>query len=616
MLVLVVFLLLANVLLLSAYSFIGKQTYLELEINDMRALLNSAQSFYQYRDEVFVDARSYISILSFLESTTNAKIYYTVDLYTNIAQNDYLYGVVSRVATGESVTDTNSGAWGSIKTICLAEPLRNTDGSIGGAIILVKQTQQIDNAFDKLNSVLWVMAAFMFPPLILIAYVSAQKMSKPMQDMTNLAIQVTNGNYEVRANENLKGEMGIFARAMNRMSEEISKTIFQLNSEKRQLGYILSSFSEGVAAIDEVGNLTHYNPALMRMFGTVDISCPLDLVPDRSVWEAFTAVIDSKESRSLHYELPGEKTLWISIVPVMSDDDTCIGAVGLFKDMSEIEKLDRVRRDYVANVSHELRTPLTAIRGLLEPLADGMIKDDSTKDRYYAIMLKEVERLSRLITDLLQLSRLQSGTEYMEVKSFDINELLNDIIQSYKNEAANRGINLSLLTHELPVVLSDADRIEQVLIILLDNAMRYAGKDGSVEIATSEDSHYVYVSVCDNGCGIKDEDLPHIFERFYTADKSRKEGGSGLGLSIAKQIMDKLGEEIVVESKEGEGTSFRISIKKFVANAITLGPAEQTLVFVPDEAENYQAKEIDPDEIAQYEIIEANKPNTHKKRKS
>lgn len=615
MLLFIAFLLIAMVLILSAYSFIGKQTYLQLEVEDVDALIDTAQSFYLHVEDVFIDLSSYVAMLHLLEESSNAKLFYVIGPFSNIGDNDYLKQVALSAISGNSVSDTDSKALGSIASICLAEPLISNHNTVDGAIILVKQTSHIQNAFDKLNSVLWIMTAFMLPPVILVAYISAQRMSKPMRDMTNIAIEVTRGNYGVRANENLTGEMGIFARAMNRMSEEISKTIFQLNSEKRQLGHILSSFSDGVAAIDELGNLTHYNPALMQMFGTVDISAPIDLVPDRTIWDAFNDVIDQKDPRTLHYEMSGDRMVWISIVPVIGDNDSCIGAVGLFKDMSEIEKLERMRRDYVANVSHELRTPLTAVRGLLEPLADGMIKDEATKARYYAIMLKEVERLSRLITDLLQLSRLQSGTEYMEIKSFDINELLNDMIQSYKVEAANRGITLSLVTDDLPNVSSDPDRIEQVLIILLDNAMRYAGAGGTVELMTRQDDHWVFVSVNDNGCGIKPEDIGHIFERFYKADKSRKEGGTGLGLSIAKQIIDKLGEQISVVSNVGEGTSFTISVKKYVANAIQLGPVESVEMFA-DDFNTPQAPNADEGQTnATYEVVPDTRQGSRKRRK-
>ena len=334
-----------------------------------------------------------------------------------------------------------------------------------------------------------------------------------------------------------------------------------------------------MAALDNTGNLTHYNPALMKMFGAVDVKTPHDLIPDSQIWEAFRRVLETRESNTLHYTLPGDKYLWISIVPVMGENDACTGVVGLFKDVTEIENLEKMRRDYIANISHELRTPLTAVRGLLEPLSDGMIKDDAVKMRYYGIMLHEVERLSRLITDMLQLSRLQSGTEYMEKSTFNVGELIDDVYQSYRQNAQQKGIRLELdMEEDLPDVISDPDRIEQVLVILLDNAMRYAGEGGTVRISAHQDTSDVHVSVWDSGCGIAPEDMVHVFERFFKTDKSRKEGGTGLGLSIAKQIMDKLDEQITVQSEVGKWTCFTFTVKKYVSNAIALGPVDETAI--------------------------------------
>ena len=359
------------------------------------------------------------------------------------------------------------------------------------------------------------------------------------------------------------------ARTINNMSGALEKTVHQLESEKRQLGYILSSFSDGIAAIDQQGELTHYNPALMKMFGAVDVHTPMDLVPDRMIWDSFRAVIDSKDMRTFHYNLPGDRVLWITIVPVISETEGCVGAVGVFKDATEIEQLERMRNEYVANISHELRTPLTSVRGLLEPLCDGMVKDEETRNRYYSIMLHEVERLSRLITDMLQLSRLQSGTESMKITLFDVNELLDDVTLSLMPEAKKRNLELEVETKEqLPDVMSDRDRIEQGLVILIDNALRYA--KSKVRLIVDEDAHDVFISVWDDGCGISKEDMTRLFERFYKVDKSRREGGNGLGLSIAKQIMDQLEERLDVESEEGQWTCFRITIKKYVSNAIPL----------------------------------------------
>ncbi|MBR2644909.1 MAG: HAMP domain-containing protein, partial [Clostridia bacterium] len=468
--------------------------------------------------------------------------------------------------------------------ICAGRPLYlESDSQPVGCFILIKEIYNVNSAFTRLSRALWIVSFCLLPLMILSAYFAVNQMMHPLSEMTNVAKQLSKGNYGVRAKEDYPGELGLFARTLNNMSSALSSTIQQLESEKRQLGYILSSFSDGVAAINKQGELTHYNPALMKMFGTVDIHSPMDLVPDRSIWDAFDAVVDSEEPRVFHYNLPGERTLWITIVPVLSDTDGCVGAVGVFKDATEIEKLEKMRNEYIANISHELRTPLTSLRGLLEPLCDGMVKNPETQERYHTIMLHEVERLSRLITDMLQLSRLQAGTETMDMTMFDVNELLEEVMQSFQSTAKKRNIRIELETHEdLSPVLSDRDRIEQVLVILIDNALRYAKT--TIRLRATDNAHEVIIDVWDDGIGIAKENLPRLFERFYKVDSSRKDGGTGLGLSIAKKIMDQLEEQIEVDSEEGEWTCFRFTLKKYVSNAIPLSSVPD--VVIPSSEQN------------------------------
>lgn len=586
----IIMLLLAGLVLLGAYSYFGRRTFINLELDSLDSVLHAASETYLVRDTLFTNRANYIKSLNFMCSTADVRYYFfyynsdgNVEAVTNIVEysNDYIQAVQFDILNGETIKKDDLRLSKNVNAIAVGGPLYTSSGLREGGIIFVREIQHIDAAFTKLNSALWILVLCTVPLIAIIGFSSIRQMNKPIADMTTVAIELTRGNYEVRANEDIPGEIGIFARAMNRMSDTLSQTIYQLDSEKRQLWSILSSFTDGVAALDDLGNLTHYNPALMGMFGAVDVKTPLDLVPDSKIWEVFHSVLETKEPRTLQYTLPGDKLLLISIVPVMAEE-RCTGVVGLFKDITEIENLERTRRDYVANISHELRTPLTAIRGLLEPLSDGMVKDEATRTRYYGIMLHEVERLSRLITDMLQLSRLQSGTEYMERTTFDLGKLIDDIYQGYRQTAMQKGIQLCVETEQLLEVISDPDRIEQVLVILLDNAMRYAGEGGTIRIFTQQDDRDVYVSVWDSGCGIPEKDICHVFERFFKSDKSRKEGGTGLGLSIAREVMDKLGESITVKSKVGEWTCFTFTVKKYISNAIQLGPVDMSNAIIYD----------------------------------
>lgn len=619
----IIALLLANVVLLAAYAFIGQKTYVGIEMANLEPEADVTKQIYvEYRngnisetafrsliDKQTVSSESAILIIDSLGKTLIVR-----SLGTEIEVQHfgtYFAAEMQNVLHGKTVKNEGLELSSGEKAISVGVPITDNYGNVTGGIFIVKQMKRVASAFQRLNDVLTATILIVFPLILVLTAISTNRISSPLHEMSIVAIRMSKGDFAARADEAGAGEVGILARALNTLCDNLSHTIYQLRSEKRQLNQILSSFSDGVAAIDSIGCLTHFNPALMRMFGAVDVTEPMDLVPDESVWKVFREVFETQTPQTMHYHQSGDRELWISIVPIFTEDtdNACVGVVGLFKDVTEFEKLDKMRRDYVANVSHELRTPLTAVRGLLEPLSDGLIRDEDTRQRYYRIMLKEVVRLSRLITDMLQLSRLQSGTEHMEIGAVNTYEMLYDTWQSYKNEAEQRGIELVLNAKEnIPYTMTDEDRIDQILVILIDNAMHYTPEGGKISIGAVETTdNEVLISVTDTGCGIADADLPHLFERFFKTDKSRKEGGTGLGLSIAKQIMDQLGETIYVESTVGEGTAFHFTLKKYVSNAIALGPTTSAGMY-GDESNTIPLQTNTEDEQdAPYEVIPSDK---------
>lgn len=512
---------------------------------------------------------------------------------------------VESVLSGNTVQETDVRIAGSTEVLVIGVPIVGQDQDVRGCVFMLKSNREIVSAVGQLNTVLLMSFAFVLPLLLLLSMVGMRRVTDPLHQMSEVALSMANGNFDVRADGTEPGEVGLLARALNVLCDNLSQTIYQLRSEKSQLNQILSSLTDGVAALDSLGMLTHYNPVLMKMFGAVTVHTRDELIQDPKIWEAFDEVYRDSKGKTMTYHMPGERTLWITISPVMTQEGKCSGVVGLFKDMTEMERLEAMRREYIANVSHELRTPLTAVRGLLEPLADGMITDDETKDRYYHIMLHEVMRLSRLITDMMTLSRLQSGTEYMELLRVNMEELVEDVLRGYQAAAARKGILLEADAATVTDALTDPDRIEQVLVILLDNAMRYTPECGKIRILVREGERLV-VSVCDTGCGIPQKDLPYVFERFYKVDKSRKEGGTGLGLSIAQHIIEKLGERISVQSEEGKGTCFTFTLKKFVKNVIALGPAREEWEDSPtQETKEAATEKKSPKKVqdAPYEVI-------------
>jgi signal transduction histidine kinase len=224
------------------------------------------------------------------------------------------------------------------------------------------------------------------------------------------------------------------------------------------------------------------------------------------------------------------------------------------------------RRDYVANISHELRTPLQTLRGLIEPLADGMVKTEEDRMRYYDIILNETLRLSRLIDDMLELSKLQSRTIAFQMFPFDMNEILASVQARFTPVMKEARIYFTVQnnTGVLPTVMGNPDRVNQILVILLDNAKKYTPSGGRITITSeySEEVGKVFISVSDTGQGIHEYDINHIFERFFKADRARGKKGTGLGLAIAKELLTYMGEDITVESEYGKGTKFTFTLKK------------------------------------------------------
>jgi two-component system sensor histidine kinase ResE len=587
----IIALLLANLILLAAYTYVGKNTYISIEMANLEPEAEVTRQVYEeYKNgfmteeafQRFIEKQTLASESAIMIADELGKPLIVRNIGSTVEMQDlgeYYRAEIQNILRGQTVENNDLKLLNGESAVSVGIPVRDANGYVTGGILVIKQIQRIQSAFNQLNSVLTGTTLAILPVVMLLVAFSTNRLSKPLHDMSNAAIEMSKGRFNVRANERASGEIGILARALNTLCDNLAQTIYQLQSEKRQLNQLLSSFTDGVAAIDNIGCLTHYNPALMKMFGAIEVKVPMDLVPDQSIWDLFRSVYESLEPASIHYTLPNDHSLWITIVPVTDEAGECTGVVGLFKDVTDLERLEKTRRDYVANVSHELRTPLTAVRGLLEPLSDGMITDEETRQRYYRIMLREVVRLSRLITDMLELSRLQSGTEHMELHAVNLTELLQDTRQNYANEAAQRGIELKLDLDDIPFAMTDEDRVEQLLVILIDNAMRYTPEGGSITIsATQAKGERILVTVSDTGCGIAPEDLPHVFERFFKTDRSRREGGTGLGLSIAKQIIDKLGENIYVESNPGEGTSFHFTLKNYISNAIALGPVNAGIV--------------------------------------
>lgn len=409
-------------------------------------------------------------------------------------------------------------------------------------------------------------AAFMLVP----AYAFVSRMVLPLQEINEVAMEYGKGNFSVRADESHKGEIGELGQSFNFLADRLSKSINDLTAERNQLQDIFDVISDGIVVVDNNSVPITTNKAIHNLFDRAEknnmFTERLQLIPFDDVWKDFEECIATGETKTRRID-NRDYAYQCTIIPKYNTtDNSIIGATGFFRDIFEEQKNERFRQDYVANISHELRTPLQTLRGLIEPLSDGMVKKEEDRQRYYQIILNETMRLSRLIDDMLELSKLQSRTLAFKTFPFNLNTLISNIEIRFKPIMKEAGIKFSVQNNygELPTVVGNPDRVEQILVILLDNAKKYTPKGKTITISTDyiETEKKVYVSVADTGLGIHEYDIGHIFDRFFKADRARGKKGSGLGLSIAKELLTYMGETITVNSKYEEGSTFTFTLTK------------------------------------------------------
>jgi signal transduction histidine kinase len=442
-------------------------------------------------------------------------------------------------------------------------------GDLFGYVILGAPTRESTSMLLDFLNILLISTFVVSLSMLMPVYFGTKRLVKPLQRVISVAKSMGQGDFSVRADASARGEPGELAKSFNDLAERLSQSITELTVDRNRLREIFDVISEGIVSVDTDLRPVYSNPAMTTLFDNANrknlFTERLQIIPFDEVWEDFKTCIS--EGKTQERTIEGTDHAYLStIVPTFDNNRIIIGANGFFRDITESERLEQTRRDYVANVSHELRTPLTALRGLVEPLTDGMVKNETDRKRYYGIILHETMRLSRLIDDMLELSRLQARTLAFKTFPFDLNSLLSELEAKFgpvmKEE--NLSFKVEYKTGALPTVMGNPDRVEQILVILMDNAKKYTPSGGSITISTeySEKTNQVLVSVIDTGQGIHEYDIDHIFDRFYKADRARGKKGTGLGLSIAKELLNYMGETISVASQYGEGTTFTFTLKR------------------------------------------------------
>jgi two-component system, OmpR family, phosphate regulon sensor histidine kinase PhoR len=451
----------------------------------------------------------------------------------------------------------------------VALPLTGASGE-GGVLRLALPLSVLKKAETSLNSILVATLALAALISLILSYLLTQVTSRTLRTMAGVAAQLGTGKFGRRIPVRTDDELGELAGVMNDMAIRIEAQVASLASEKNRLNAILQGMGEGLMVADAAGVVTLVNPAFRALFSVrEDVTGRpiMEIARHPALNEAFRSVMATRTERFEEIAFSGgdERTILTHWVP-LEEQDGIRGVVAVFHDISDLKRLEKIRRDFVANVSHELRTPVTVIKGYAEALLGGVLESDPVRaGQFVAKINNHAERLASLVADLLELATLESGQLAPELAPLSIEGAVRQACSLLEQRSLEKGVALATSGVEsVPAVLADRRRLEQVLFNLLDNAIKYTPAGGMVTVSASDEGEMVRVAVTDTGIGIPSRDLPRIFERFYRVDtaRSRELGGTGLGLAIVKHIVLVHGGEIAVESTPGKGTTFSFTLKK------------------------------------------------------
>lgn len=446
-------------------------------------------------------------------------------------------------------------------------PLRSGDRILG----MVKLSKPIGEIRQiKVNIQSKVMLAALVSIFLAggIAYLIALNMARPLREMTDIASKISNGDLSRRVRITSGDEMGRLADALNYMADRLSVTIYQTSEERNKMRAILASMVDGVVAVDSNNRIILMNPAAEEMFGVSEEMALgrkfLEAIRNYGLVEAISNATRG-EVRTAEFKVftPDERTLRVSVTCIEKAGGGEAGVVAVIQDVTELRRLEQVRTEFVSNVSHELRTPLTSIKGFIETLLDGAMEDPDTARRFLQIIQKEANRLERLISDLLDLSRIESGHIELKKRPTNLARLAESVHTVLKRQSDAKGLTVEVtIPEEFPEVMADADLLRQVFMNLIDNSIKYTPSGGKITIGASMGNEAVEVFVEDTGIGIPKAHLSRLFERFYRVDKarSREVGGTGLGLAIVKHIVERHGGKAWIDSEVGKGTRVTFTI--------------------------------------------------------
>lgn len=414
---------------------------------------------------------------------------------------------------------------------------------------------------------------------LLLALWIANAVSHPLRQLTRNAEQIAQITPDT-AGLSIRGdEIAQLTQAFHAMSRQVSSQIAALEAERSKLSAVLAEISDGLLILDPAGRVQTINRAAQELFNLSESTSAgrslIEVLRLHQVVELAETARQSGQTQSAILELPGRQlTLQAIAIPrrlagadpasAGSPSESTPGVLLLFQNLTRLRRLETVRRDFISNISHELRTPLASLKALTETLQEGALEDPPAARRFLSQIETEVDALSQMVTELLELARIESGRVPLQLEPVDPATLLESAVDRLRLQAERAGLQVNLTTGDLPAILADPVRLQQVLVNLLHNAIKFTPSGGAIRLHaerfTENPKAFVLFSVQDTGAGISAADLTRIFERFFKADRARSSGGTGLGLAIARHLVEGHGGKLWAESTEGHGSTFFFTV--------------------------------------------------------
>ena len=455
-----------------------------------------------------------------------------------------------------------------IDMLYIALPIRDSNEIIG-AVRLALPLASVQKTLSAVRKVIFLSLFFALGLSFVLGSLLTQAIIKPINKIIHISRKFSSGDFSHKILLDSKDEIGGLADTLNRMADSLEDKIKSVEIKNQQLKAILESMVEGIIVTDKSGHIISLNPTVKKIFNISDQDIEgkffLEIIRNNDISDIINYVLKNGKFKSCELSLvwPVQRIFEINATPIF-EKNSVSGCLLVIHDITEIRKLETMRKDFVANVSHELKTPLTSIKGFVETLLEGALADKENSRHFLQIIQGHANRLDNLVNDLLDLSHLESQEIKVEKEKVNLKTLTDDILASFSSQFKKRSIQVSNDLNNDVFIMANKDKIGQVLTNLIDNATKFNRENGSIKIYIQDQKDKIKIVVEDAGIGIPAKDIPRIFERFYRVDKarSRELGGTGLGLSIVKHIIELHGGCVGVESTEGFGSRFWFILPK------------------------------------------------------